>query len=133
MAIKDSEIDKLADLDKLRSAPRLTKKQSDILFDQLENIIYLSDWLTIGVMSPSLKKAIIAVRNIEKKFKYNKMKCIDLPVSNGPVFLKANQKTEEIHARVEYGLGEGILISCHNFDDSILAKTFGPFPLDFFN
>ena len=50
------------------------------------------------------------------------MKCITLPNSHGPIFLKANQKTGEIHARIEHGLGEGILISCHN-DDNSLTKT----------
>ena len=133
MSIKDSDISKLDDLNKLRSAPRLNKKQSEILFHQVENIIYKTDWVTIGVMSPSIEKGINAVRRIEEKFKYNKMKCINLPTSNGPIFLKANQKTGEIHARIEHGLGEGILISCHNDDNSLTAKTIGPFPLDFFN
>ena len=133
MSIKDSDISKLDDLNKLRSAPRLNKKQSEILFHQVENIIYKTDWVTIGVMSPTIEKGINAVRRIEEKFKYNEMKCISLPKSNGPIFLKANQKTGEIHARIEYGLGEGILISCHNDDNSLTAKTIGPFPLDFFN
>ena len=133
MSIKDSDISKLDDLNKLRSAPRLNKKQSEILFNQVENIIYKTDWVTIGVMSPSIEKGINAVRRIEEKFKYNEMKCISLPTSNGPIFLKANQKTGEIHARIEHGLGEGILISCHNDDNSLTAKTIGPFPLDFFN
>ena len=73
-------------------------------------------------MSPSLKKAINAVRRIEEKFKCNEMKCITLPNSDGPIFLKANQKTGEIHARIEFGLGEGILISCQNNDHSLTAK-----------
>ena len=133
MSIKDSDISKLDDLNKLRSAPRLNKKQLEILFHQAENIIHKTDWVTIGVMSPSIEKGINAVRRIEEKFKYNKMKCISLPTSNGPIFLKANQKTGEIHARIEHGLGEGILISCHNDDNSLTAKTIGPFPLDFFN
>ena len=133
MTIKDSDIFKLEDLDKLRSAPILNKKQSEILFKQVENIIYKADWVTIGIMSPTLKKAINAVREIEEKFKYNEMECMTLPNSNGPIFLKANQKTGEIHARIEHGLGEGILISCHNEDNSLTAKTIGPFPLDFFN
>ena len=133
MTTKENDIHKLEDLDKLRSAPKLNKQQTKILFNQLKDIICKADWLTIGVMSPSLKKGIDAVRKIEEKFKYNKMKCITLPTSNGPIFLKANQKTGEIHARIEYGLGEGILISCHNFDNSIFARTIGPFPLDFFN
>ena len=130
--IKDNQIIKLADLDKLRSAPALTKEQSENLFVQVKLIINKSDWLTIGVMSPSLKKGINAIRTIEAKFKFNEMKCISLPTSNGPVFLKANQKTGEIYARIEYGLGEGILISCHNHDTSLIAMTIGPFPLDFF-
>ena len=130
---KDSEIQNLEDLDKLRSAPNLNEKQSESLFNQLKPIINKADWLTIGIMSPSLKKGIDAVRRIEKTFNYNEMECITFPSSNGPIFLKANQKTGEIHARIEYGLGEGILISCHNNDSSIIARTIGPFPLDFFN
>ena len=83
-------------------------------------------------MAPSLQKGLNAIRRLEEKFKYKAMKCITLPSSEGPVFLKANQKTGEIHARIEYGLGEGILISCQNFDNSLSSKTIGPFPLDFF-
>ena len=104
MSTKNINSWKLKDLAKLRSAPKLSIKQSKILFNELRSIINQSDWITIGVMSPSLKIAIKAVRRIEKKFDYQEMKCITLPSSDGPVFLKANQKTGEIHARVEYGL-----------------------------
>ena len=133
MSLEDCDISRIEDLDKLRSTPKLNKKQTNVLFNQVENIIYKADWVTIGVMSPSLKKGIDAVRRIEEKFNYNKMKCVTMPSSNGPIFLKANQKTGEIHARIEYGLGEGILISCHNEDNSLTSRTIGPFPLDFFN
>ena len=133
MSKKDIEIRKLKDLNKFRSAPKLNKNQSEILLKELRDTINRSDWITIGVMSPSLKKGINAVRKIEEKFEYNKMKCITLPISEGPIFLKANQKTGEIHARIEFGLGEGILISCQNFDDSLSSKTIGPLPLEFFD
>ena len=131
--MKEIDITDINDLNKLRSAPKLNKQQSKIILNQLENIVYEADWVTIGVMSPSLIKGIDAVRKIEVKFNFNKMECISLPSSDGPIFLKANQKTREIHARIEHGLGEGILISCHNDDNSLTAKTVGPFPLDFFN
>ena len=133
MSIKDTQICKLADLDKLRTAPKLNEKQSKELLNELTSILNRSDWITIGVMSPSLKKGIQAIRTIEEKFEYNKMKCITLPTSEGPIFLKANQKTGEIHARIEYGLGEGILISCQNNDNSLISKTIGPLPIDFFD
>ena len=126
------DISKLKDLDRFRSAPKLNKKQSEKLFKELSNIIHQSDWITIGVMSPTLKKGINAVRSIEEKFEFDKMKFITFPSSDGPVFIKANQKTGEIHARIEFGLGEGILIGCQNHDNSLISKTIGPFPLDFF-
>ena len=133
MCTENIEICKLGDLDKLRSAPKLNKTQSKILFNELYNIIVKSDWITIGVMSPSLKKGINVIRKIEEKFEYTKMKCVTVPSSDGPIFLKANQKTGEIHARIEFGLGEGILITCQNNDVSFPSKTIGPFPLDFFD
>ena len=133
MSTENSDICKLEDLDKFRSAPKLDKKQSKNLFNQVTLHINKSDWITIGVMSPSLKRGIDAVRKIEKKFEYNEMQCITLPSSDGPIFLKANQKTGEIHARVEFGLGEGILITCQNHENSLSSKTIGPFPLDFFD
>ena len=133
MSRKDIEICKLEDLDKLRSAPKLNKKQSEKLLNELRSIINKSDWLTIGIMSPSLEIGINIIRRIEEKFECNKMKCISMPSSEGPIYLKANQKTGEIHARIEFGLGEGILISCQNYDNSLTSKTIGPLPLDFFD
>ena len=133
MSPENVDISRLEDLDRLRSAPKINKKKSKILLSELSNIIHKSDWITIGVMSPSLKKGINAVRKIEETFEYNKMKCVTLPSKDGPIYLKANQKTGEIHARIEFGLGEGILISCQNYNNSLTAKTIGPLPLDFFD
>ncbi len=130
---KEIYIYKLEDLDKLRSAPQLDKEQRKQLMKQVKNIVNNADWLTIGIMSTSLTEGINAIRRIEETFNYNEMKCINLPMTNGPIFIKANQKTGEIHGRIEYGLGEGILISCHHSDQSLIARTIGPFPLDFFN
>ena len=130
---KEIYIYKLEDLDKLRSAPQLDKEQRKQLMKQVKNIVNNADWLTIGIMSTSLTEGINAIRRIEETFNYNEMKCINLPITNGPIFIKANQKTGEIHGRIEYGLGEGILISCHHSDQSLIARTIGPFPLDFFN
>ena len=133
MSNQNHKICTLDDLAKLRSAPKLNKKQSIKLLDELIYLIEKSDWITIGIMAPSLQKGLNAIRRLEEKFKYKEMKCITLPSSEGPVFLKANQKSGEIHARIEYGLGEGILISCQKYDNSFCSKTIGPFPLDFFD
>ena len=133
MSKKIIDIKKLEDLDNFRSAPKLNKIQSKILLNEFSFILRKSDWITVGVMSPSLKKGINAIRKIEEKFEYEEMKCITVPNYDGPIFLKANQKTGEIHARIEFGLGEGILISCQHYDNSLISRTYGPFPLDFFD
>ena len=133
MSKKNIDLYKLEDLDKLRSAPKLNKIQSKKLLNEFSLILRKSDWITVGVMSPSLKKGIHVIRKIEEKFEYDEMKCITVPNSDGPIFLKANQKTGEIHARIEFGLGEGILISCQHYDNSLVSRTYGPFPLDFFD
>ena len=133
MSTKNINNFRLEDLDKFRSAPKLNKKQTRTLLNQAIHLINKSDWITIGVMSPSLKRGINVVRRIEEQFKYDKMQCITLPISEGPIFLKANQKTGEIHARVEFGLGEGILITCQHYENSLKSKTIGPLPLDFFD
>ena len=132
MTIEDNKIINLKDLNSLRTAPRLNKKQSEKLLNEAEKIIFKADWLTIGIMAPSIGIGIDIIKGIEEKLKLNDMKFINIPTSHGPIFLKANQRTGEIHARIEYGLGEGILISCHNNDDTVSAETIGPFPLDFF-
>ena len=56
MSTENIDICKLEDLDKLRSAPKLNKKQSKNLLNQLIHLIHKSDWITIGIMSPTLKR-----------------------------------------------------------------------------
>ena len=46
--------------------------------------------------------------------------------------MKGNQKTGEVYIRTEYGLGEGILLTCQYDDPSKNSMTYGPFPLSFF-
>ena len=46
--------------------------------------------------------------------------------------MKGNQKTGEVYIRSEYGLGEGILLTCQYDDPTRNSLTYGPFPLSFF-
>ena len=128
----DSEIKVLNDLKGFRSAPDIDAGQSINLLKELCSFVQVSDWFTIGIMSPSANQAILTLKEIEKYFHWTEMKVIERPKEDGPVFLKANQKTGDVYVRVEYGLGEGILISCQHNDEKENADTFGPFPLDFF-
>tara|TARA_B100001248_G_scaffold157591_1_gene118709 strand:- start:2477 stop:2872 length:396 start_codon:yes stop_codon:yes gene_type:complete len=126
------KINKLVDLNSLRTAPQLSKSQVRILIKELEENIFNADWITIGIMATSDIKAIEALRTISNKYSAIKFLNLDSLHADGCVFLKANQKTGNVFIRTENGLGEGILLTCQCNEDSHGSNTFGPLPLDFF-
>ena len=126
------EINKLVDLNNLRTAPQLSNSQEKKLLEELEANIFNADWITIGIMAPSDNKAIEALQSISKKYSSIKFGNLRSLKADGGVFLKANQKTSNVFVRSENCLGEGILITCQYEEDAKGSNTFGPFPLDFF-
>ena len=126
-------INKLIDLNSLRTAPLLSNSQIKKLFEELDTNIFNADWITIGIMASCDTKAIEALQSISKKYPTIKFDNLDLLHADGSVFLKGNQKTGNVFVRSENGLGEGILITCQYDEDPKECNTFGPLPLDFFN
>ncbi len=127
------EINKLADLNSLRTAPHLSSSQEKKLLIELETNIYNADWITIGIMAASDTKAIEALKSISNKYSSIKFGNLDSLHADGYVFLKGNQKTGNVFVRSENGIGEGILITCQYDENASESNTFGPLPLDFFH
>ena len=126
------QINKLIDLNKYKTAPILDSFQIQKLSRELDMKIKNSDWLTFGVMAKSDMEAKNAVRTLIKKYSFMRFNDVEILKASGNVFLKGNQKTGEVYIRSEYGLGEGILITCQYDDPSQDSRTYGPFPLSFF-
>ena len=126
------EINKLVDLNSLRTAPLLSNSQIKKLLEELETNIFNADWITIGIMASCDTKAIEALLSISKKYSSIKFSNLHSLHADGSVFLKGNQKTGNVFVRSENGLGEGILITCQYDEDSEECNTYGPLPLDFF-
>ena len=126
------KINKLVDLNNLRTSPQLSDIQVKKLLEELEENISNADWITIGIMASSDNRAIEALQSISKKYSSIKFGNLDSLNADGGVFLKANQKTGNVFVRSEEGLGEGILITCQSDEDAKESNTFGPLPLDFF-
>ena len=126
------QINELIDLNNYKTAPSLNLNQIQKLSRQLDIEIRNSDWLTIGIMARSDHEAKNALRTFLQKYSsinfnnFEKLKAI------GNVYMKGNQKTGEVYIRSEYGLGEGILLTCQYNDLSRNSSTYGPFPLSFF-
>ena len=126
------EINFLVDLNIFKSAPQLSKSQTKKLLEELELHIFNADWITVGIMASHDYYAIKALKSISKKFSSIKFRGLDSLHADGSVFLKGNQKTGNVFIRSEFGLGEGILLTCQYDKDSLESSTFGPLPLDFF-
>ena len=90
------EINKLVDLNNLRTAPQLSKSQEKNFLKEIEANIFNADWITIGIMAPSDNKAIKALKSISKKYSSIKFGDIGSLHADGGVFLKANQKTGNV-------------------------------------
>ena len=127
------KINNIADLNSLRTAPKLSNSEVKKILKELEANIFDADWITIGIMAPCDTKAIEALQTITKKYSSIKFMNLDSLHADGSVFLKGNQKTGNVFIRSENGLGEGILITCQYDNESKESSTFGPLPLDFFN
>ena len=126
------QINQLIDLNNYKTAPILDFNQIQKLSRELDDEIRNSDWLTIGIMAKSDIEAKNTLRIFLQKYSsinfnnFEKLKAI------GNVFMKGNQKTGEVYIRSDYGLGEGILLTCQYDDPSRNSLTYGPFPLNFF-
>ena len=127
------EINKLVDLNSLRTAPLLSNIQVKKILEELETNILNADWITIGIMAPCDTKAIETLESISKKYSSIKFFDLDSLHATGCVFLKANQKTGNVFIRSENGLGEGILLTCQYDEDFYESRTFGPLPLNIFS
>ena len=126
------EINKLVDLNNLRTAPKLSYRQEKKLLEEVEEKIFNADWITVGIMAPCDNRAIEALKSISKKYSSIKFGNLSSHHADGGVFLKANQKSGNVFVRSENGLGEGILITCQYNENAAESNTFGPLPLDFF-
>ena len=128
----DSPISSLSDLARMRGAPELSEDASSRLRSELREAMANASWFTVGVMAPSAKQALAALRALETSQGWDPMAVVDGTDEDGPVFLKANQQGGSVRIRIEHGLGQGILISGHGEDESQPSTTWGPLPLNFF-
>ena len=126
------QINELIDLNNYKTAPSLDLNQIQRLSRELDNEIRNSDWLTIGIMARSDHEAKNALRTFLQKYSSISFNDFEKLEAIGNVYMKGNQRTGEVYIRSEYGLGEGILLTCQHDDSSLDSITYGPFPLSFF-
>jgi hypothetical protein len=120
----------------LRSAPTLSSAEQQVLLQELQPQLERCEWFTVGVMAASAAAAVAALRAAEQALGWQPLEldpaCEALAASDGPVFLKGNQRSGRFLVRREAGLGEGLLITGHSSADPDAEDTWGPLPLAIF-
>ena len=71
------EINKLVDLNALKTAPILSISKVKKILEELEANIFNADWITIGIMASCDRKAIEALRSITDKYSSIKFMNLD--------------------------------------------------------
>ena len=127
-----SPITALSDLARLRDAPELSLETCASLRAELSHAMANASWFTVGVMAPTAAQALAALRALETSQGWESMVVVDSTDEDGPVFLKANQQGGSVRIRIEYGLGQGILITGHGEDEPLPSTTRAPLPLPSF-
>lgn len=130
----EPEIQELADLRLLRSAPGLSDAQRLRLRRELLERVAACDWCTIGVMAPDAEAAWRALRSFEQAMGWPPLAAPPTTGEEveGAVFLKGHQRSGQVWLRREEGLGQGVLVSGHSESAPAGEGTWGPLPLDFF-
>ena len=123
---------RLNDLSRLRTAPILDATEKALIIPELQQQMTLYRWFTAGIMALTADQAVQSLRQLEQHQAWAAHDLVSDPELDGPVYLKANQKTLTARLRIEHGLGQGILISGQGNDTSEPSATWGPLPLDFF-
>ena len=123
---------RLSDLNRLRTAPVLNSTDKALLIPELQQQMTLYSWFTAGIMALTADQAVQSLRQLEQHQAWDAHDLMSDSELDGPVYLKANQKTLTARLRIEHGLGQGILISGHGNDNTEPSATWGPLPLDFF-
>ena len=78
-------------------------------------------------MAPSCQQAIATLKEMEKRFDWEAMNISRKPIEDGPVFLKANQKTGEIYIRRFKNNPKSLneyLDNLLTIDQTLLLKTY---------
>ena len=111
---------RLNDLNRLRTAPVLDSTEKASLISELQQQMTFYRWFTAGIMALTADQAIQSLRQLEQHQAWATHDLVSDPGLDGPVYLKANQKTLTARLRIEHGLGQGILISGQGNDLSLI-------------
>lgn len=116
----------------LTTPPALSDNEADQVRTDIRNFNEWSDYQTLGICASTLAEG---QRSLESFLAALGISVgLDLPVREGPVYLKFNTLKGAWYLDDYSGRSRGVLITFHTSEPELtnLSGTYGPFPFDLF-
>ncbi|BAY37990.1 hypothetical protein NIES2111_23330 [Nostoc sp. NIES-2111] len=111
-------------------APILKPSEKESVRRALIFITKLSDYQILGICADTAEEGLLAMRTYSHALGYEVP--IDLPLVEGPVYIKLNGKNGLCYLDSYAGHHRGVLVSCQSYYEGGINEMYGHLPLDLF-
>ncbi|KAF3886111.1 MULTISPECIES: DUF1824 family protein [Nostocales] len=111
-------------------APTLKSSEKTGVREALIFIANLADYQILGICADTAEEGMLAMKTYSHAFGYEPPS--DLPMMDGPVYIKLNGKNGLCYLDSYSGHHRGVLVSCQSYSQGGVNEMFGHLPLDLF-
>ncbi len=112
-------------------APVIPVSEKGLIRDCLVLVATLCDYQILGICADTAEEGLLAMKTYCKAMGYEPPS--NLPVIDGPVYIKLNGKNGLCYLDSYSGHHRGVLVSCQSYNDKGINEMFGHLPLDLFS
>lgn len=110
--------------------PKLKPSEKTLIRQALVSLANISDYQILGICADTPEEGILAMKTYSHAFGYEPPS--DLPVIEGPVYIKLNGKNGVCYLDSYFGHHRGVLVSCQSYSPGGINEMYGHLPLDLF-
>jgi Domain of unknown function (DUF1824) len=111
-------------------APVLDSSEKTLVCQALILLTKLSHYQILGICADTAEAGLLAMRTYSHALGYEVPS--DLPLVEGPVYIKLNGKNGLCYLDSYLGHHRGVLVSCQSYDEGGINEMYGHLPLDLF-
>lgn len=111
-------------------APPIKSSEKGLIRKALLAIKSISDYQILGICAETAEEGLAAMRTYSLALGYEPPR--DLPVMEGPVYIKLNGKNGLCYIDSYSGHHRGVLVSCQSYAKGGINEMYGHLPLDLF-
>ncbi len=111
-------------------APAIKQSEKSIIREALLLFASLSDYQILGICADTAQEGMLAMKTYSLALGYEPPS--NLPVIEGPVYIKLNGKNGLCYLDSYSGHHRGVLVSCQSYSKEGINELFGHLPSDLF-